>query len=76
MEQYDFLKANPEQELLVIGSVFSFRCSEGNCHAHRVGFRPMLLMPLNNGNLEQAEQIMAQLVKFSLKTIILPRLGD
>lgn len=69
LEQYETIRANPEMEILVIGSVFSFRCQETDgCRNHRVGFKPMLLLPLN-GNIEEAERITAQLVKYTLKTM-------
>lgn len=68
IEQYETIRANPETEILVIGSVFSYRCGEGQCRNHRVGFRPMLLLPLN-GNIEEAERIAAQLVKYTLKSV-------
>lgn len=64
VEQYETLRDHPDQEILVIGTVFSFLGE--NRKTHLVGFRPMLLLPLN-GNLDQAEQIATQLIKFSLK---------
>jgi hypothetical protein len=64
VEQYEMLLTNPDQEILVIGTVFSFQ--ERGARSHRVGFRPMLLLPLN-GDIDQAEQITIQLVKFSLR---------
>lgn len=69
LEQYEMIRANPEAEILVIGSVFSYRCGEGHCRNHRVGFKPMLLLPLN-GNIDEAERITAQLVKYTLKSVI------
>ena len=66
VEQVETLQNHPDQEILVIGTVFSFLGDDKN---HRVGFRPMLLLPLN-GNIEQAEQVATQLVKFSLRNVM------
>lgn len=76
IEQFETLQASPDAEILLIGSVFSFRCMNKGCNNYRVGFKPMLLVPLINGNIEQAEQLTVQLVKYSLKSIILPAGGD
>lgn len=69
MEQYQVIRDNPEVEILVIGSVFSYRCGEGQCRNHRVGFKPMLLLPLN-GDLDPAKQVIAQLVKSTLDNMM------
>lgn len=66
IEQVEMLQQYPDQEILMIGTVFSFL--GGDKKNHRVGFRPMLLLPLN-GNIEQAEQVATQLVKFSLRNV-------
>lgn len=65
VEQFEMLQQHPDQEILIIGTVFSFL---GEGRNHRVGFRPMLLLPLN-GDTQQAEQMVTQLVKFSLRSI-------
>lgn len=66
VEQFELLQSNPDQEILIIGTVFSFLADDRK--NHRVGFRPMLLLPLN-GDKSQAEQIVTQLVKSSLRAI-------
>lgn len=66
-EQYQILQEQPEAEILLIGSVFSFRDRDNK--THRVGFKPMLLLPLN-GDIKEAERIIVQLVKFTLKSVV------
>lgn len=63
VEQYELMKSISDQELLIVGTAFSFL--ERAYKVHRVGFKPMLLMPLD-GDIGQAEQIITQLVKFTL----------
>lgn len=65
-EQYELLKCHPDQEMLIIGTVFSFL--EKNTRAHRVGFKPMVLLPMN-GDTEQAKQVAVQLIKFTLDSV-------
>jgi hypothetical protein len=67
MEQYELLKAHPNQELLIIGTAYSFKVG----FAHQVGFKPMLLLPLN-GNVEEVKSIAAQLVKSTLEEVANP----
>lgn len=67
VEQYEALRDHPDQEILVIGTVFSFLGE--NRKKHLVGFRPMLLLPLIDGNTDQAEQVVTQLIKFNLRSI-------
>lgn len=68
LEQYQTIQENQDAEILVIGSVFSFRCQDKDCRNYRVGFKPMLLLPLN-GNIEEAERITAQLVKYAFNEV-------
>lgn len=62
LEQYELLQANPGQEVLAIGTAYSFKIGV----THQVGFKPMILLPLTKNSTEQVEQIITQLVKFSL----------
>jgi hypothetical protein len=65
LEQFNTMRSNPEAKFLIVGTLFSFRM--GNERDWRIGFRPMILEPLNGDNRDLFHRVAVQLIESGIE---------